>query len=117
MAEDRPKTEAKRRATPTRSAAARVANGVATAILIVARLAAAVLVVHVLFVVFSANRANRLVQVVGDLANSISLGLDDLFVLTDARIGVLVNFGLAALVWLVAGSILAGLVRRLAPSR
>ncbi|MGW2161141.1 hypothetical protein [Nonomuraea sp. NPDC001699] len=43
-----------------------------------------------------------------------SLGLADLFQLADPRWTTFVNDGLAAVVWLMAGSAVAGLVRRAA---
>jgi hypothetical protein len=71
-----------------------------------------VLVLHVAFQVFHANQGNGLVRFTGSLAGTLSLGLEDLFLLDDPRWETLVNYGLAALVWLIGGAIVAGLVRR-----
>jgi hypothetical protein len=84
----------------------------AGAVRLVTRLAALVLVMHVVFQVFHANRGNGLVRFTGTLADQLALGLRDLFLLTDPRWETLVNYGLAALVWLIGGAVVAGLVRR-----
>ncbi|MFI9596903.1 hypothetical protein [Nonomuraea sp. NPDC052265] len=81
------------------------------------RTAALALVLHALFTVFRANPANLWYRFVESPATGLSLGLADLFRLTDPRWTTLVNDGLAAVVWLVAGSAPAGLVRRAARQR
>ncbi|MEU0570546.1 hypothetical protein ABZ297_34860 [Nonomuraea sp. NPDC005983] len=85
------------------------------AVRVTSRLAALVLVLYALFKVFGANQANIWYQFVESMAGSLSLGLANLFELADARWTTLVDYGLAALVWLVIGSVVAGLIRRAAP--
>jgi len=41
-----------------------------------------------------------------------SLGLTDLFTFADAKLSAGVNYGIAAVIWLVITSIVVGLVRR-----
>ncbi|MQA93279.1 MAG: hypothetical protein GEV11_01085 [Streptosporangiales bacterium] len=85
---------------------ARVVMGVATVI-------AFILALHILFVVFQANPANAIVRTIDGWALDLSFGLRDLFLPDDERVRVLVNFGIAAVVYLVVGRILAGLIRRI----
>ncbi|WP_327091293.1 hypothetical protein OIE66_11815 [Nonomuraea sp. NBC_01738] len=82
---------------------------------IAARLIALVFVLHAAFAIFKANALNTWYQVVESLANSLSLGLTSLFQLSDVRWEVVVNHGLAAVVWLIAGSVITGLLRRTVP--
>ncbi|MEU8325063.1 hypothetical protein AB0C33_42435 [Nonomuraea sp. NPDC048881] len=110
----RPHRPARPRGTPV-TARRRVVSLVAYAVRLASRLAALSLALHGVFTAFRANPANGWYQLVESLASGLSLGLADLFQLADPRWTTLVNDGLAALVWLVAGSALAGLVRRTAP--
>ncbi|MFI6325729.1 hypothetical protein ACIBG8_50010 [Nonomuraea sp. NPDC050556] len=83
------------------------------AVRVATRLAALVLVLYAVFTVFRANPANIWYQFVESLAGSLSLGLSTLFQLADDRWEALVNYGLAAVVWLIVGSVLANLIRRI----
>jgi hypothetical protein len=73
---------------------------------------AAFLVLDVIFVIGSANPANGIVSFVKSWADSLSLGFKDLFTPTDPKLLVLVNYGIAAIFWLVVSSILAKVIRR-----
>jgi hypothetical protein len=79
------------------------------------RLAALVLTLYALFTVFGANPDNVWHRFVEGLAGLLSLGFEGLFQLADPRWEALVDYGLAAFVWLVLGSAVASLVRRAAP--
>ncbi|NUR86438.1 MAG: hypothetical protein HOY71_20325 [Nonomuraea sp.] len=92
-----------------------VVNLLVWAVKVASRLAALVLVLYAVFTIFKANPANAWYQFVESLAGLLSLGLANLFEFADARFTVLVNYGLAAIVWLIVGSVVAGLIRRLAP--
>jgi len=72
-----------------------------------------VLVAHVALLLGDANSANGITRFVAYWAERLQLGFRDLFTPADARVQVLVNYGLAALFWLVVSSVLARLVRRL----
>jgi hypothetical protein len=79
--------------------------------------AAVVLVLHVLLVAGEANPANgiaRFINDLADLADLASLGFKDLFTPEDAKLRVLVNYGIAALFWLALSTFLSRLIRRLA---
>jgi hypothetical protein len=73
---------------------------------------AAFLVLHVIFVIGDANQANGIVSFVKSWAESVSLGFKDLFQPSDPKLSVLVNYGIAAIFWLVVSAILAKVIRR-----
>jgi len=74
---------------------------------------AVVLVVHVVLTVGGANPGNPITSTVKALAEPVALAFKDLFAPADAKVRVLVNFGLAALFWLAVRAIVLKLVRRL----
>ncbi|MBK0866294.1 hypothetical protein INP57_05705 [Saccharopolyspora sp. HNM0986] len=69
-------------------------------------------VLHILFVVFDANQGNQFVSAVYTLAKTLVLGLGDVFTPNDALLGVVLNYGVAALVYLVIGRLIARALRR-----
>jgi hypothetical protein len=73
----------------------------------------AVLVVHILLTLLDANPANAFAQTVAYLANVFDLGLSDLFVQPNPKLSVALNYGVAAIIWLVITSLVTRLVRRL----
>ncbi|SDJ23980.1 hypothetical protein SAMN05192558_109238 [Actinokineospora alba] len=77
-------------------------------------LIALVLVVHVILVMGNANTANGITTFVRDTADVFVLAFKNLFAPEDAKLGVLINYGLAAIFWLVVTTIVARLIRRLA---
>ncbi|WP_433435203.1 hypothetical protein [Nonomuraea sp. CA-141351] len=93
----------------------RTVGALAYLVKVASRVAALVVVLYAVFTVFNANAANVWYRFVESLASSLSLGLANLFELADPRWTTLVNYGLAAVVWLIIGSALAGLIRRAAP--
>ncbi|SFP66855.1 hypothetical protein SAMN05421810_10341 [Amycolatopsis arida] len=74
---------------------------------------AAILVLHVVFVVGDANPDNGIVSFVRDWSDSLALGFKDLFTPDDAKLRVLVNYGIAAIFWLIVSSVLARIIRRI----
>lgn len=70
------------------------------------------LAVHVVFVIGEANQDNGIVAFVRGGADAFSLGFSDLFLPADFKLQVLVNYGLAAIFWLVVSSIVAKVIRR-----
>ncbi|TDC09472.1 hypothetical protein E1267_07405 [Nonomuraea longispora] len=93
----------------------RAVSAVAYLVKVASRVAALSVLLYALFTVFEANPANIWYRFVESLASWASLGLAGLFQLDDPRHTALVNYGLAAVVWLITGSALAGLIRRAAP--
>ncbi|RZQ65484.1 hypothetical protein EWH70_05850 [Amycolatopsis suaedae] len=95
----------------------RVAGVVANVVRWIGLVFAAVLVLHVIFVVGGANSANSIVRFIRSWAETLSLGFTDLFVIQDdAKLQVLVNYGIAALFWLIVSAIVAKVIRRLGGS-
>lgn len=71
-----------------------------------------IFLLHVLFVVFDANQGNEFVSIVYVLAKTLVLGLGDVFTPDDALLGVVLNYGLAALVYVVVGQLIIKSLRR-----
>lgn len=90
----------------------RTVGAVATVLRVIGLVIVAILVIHILLTLFDANPANAFATFIRDGANMFSLGLTDLFRLANAKATVAVNYGLAAVLWLVITSIVVGLVRR-----
>lgn len=91
----------------------RIVRLVAALIIVVAAVVTIALAMHIVFVGFSANQDNSIVSFVDDWATRFAWKFRDMFTPKDHRVGVLVNFGIAGAVYLIAGRIVAGLVRRL----
>lgn len=91
-----------------------VVGVVANVVRWVGLLFAVVLVVHVLLTVGEANPANGITRFFSWAADPLALAFKSLFTPADAQLRVLVNYGLAALFWLVGSAILSRLIRRLA---
>jgi hypothetical protein len=109
------RTPRSRRLTAGAAAARRRAVGLlATAISVVTTIVVLVLAVHIVFVAFEANTGNDLVNWFGDRATDLCWQFKDVFQPDNPKAEVAVNYGLAALVYLVVGRILVNLVRRLA---
>ncbi|MFI0351639.1 hypothetical protein [Actinomadura sp. 9N407] len=92
----------------------RVARVLATIVSVLTTVVVAVLAVHIVFVAFEANTANELVRTVAGWAGDLAWQFRDVFQPADHKLEVAVNYGLAALVYLIIGRIVVGLIRRLA---
>jgi hypothetical protein len=88
------------------------ASGVAGIIRLVVGLVVLIFALHVLFVVLDANEDNAVVSLVYGLAKTLVLGFGDVFTPHDAVIGVVLNYGLAALVYLVIGELIVKALQR-----
>lgn len=95
--------------TGLRRASALAASLIGFAVMIIC----VVLALHIAFVVFSANQDNSIVRTVDDWADWFAWRFRDIFVPKDERVRVLVNNGIAAAVYLIAGRIAANLIRRI----
>ncbi|MDQ3401892.1 MAG: hypothetical protein M3548_00665 [Actinomycetota bacterium] len=91
----------------------RIAGIVAGLIRWIGLLFALVLVAHIILVMGDANPDNWITGVVRDLADPFALAFKNLFTPEDAKLGVLINYGLAAVFWLVVSSVAAKFIRRL----
>jgi hypothetical protein len=91
-----------------------VVGVVATVVRWVGLVFAVVLVVHVLLTVGDANPDNGITKFFRATADPLALAFKSLFTPENAHLRVLVNYGLAALFWLVVSAVLSRLIRRLA---
>jgi hypothetical protein len=96
-----------------RTGVRRVSDTAAAAVRVIAMIICVLLALHIAFVVFSANHDNSIVRTVNDWADWFAWRFRDIFVPKDERVGVLVNYGIAAVVYLIVGRVLAGLIRRI----
>ncbi|MGH3919564.1 MAG: hypothetical protein ACRDSG_11120 [Pseudonocardiaceae bacterium] len=99
--------------TSVRRGRSRIFGILATLIRIVGWLFVVILVGHIALTLGDANPDNEITRFVAYWADRLLLGFQDLFTPADETVRVLVNYGLAALFWLVVSSVLARLVRRL----
>ena len=90
----------------------RVRDAIANAVVIVAVAAAIILAVHVVFVVFEANGANGIVKTINDWAETLAWKFKDVFTPANPKTAALVNYGLAAAIYLIVGRIVSGLIRK-----
>lgn len=86
--------------------------GLARIVQTIARVLAAVLVLGIVLVVLEANRDNAIVDAVLDAGRFLAGPFDDMFEPDDAKVRVAVNWGIAAAVYLIAGGLIARLLRR-----
>jgi hypothetical protein len=96
--------------------AARIFSLLATIVRVVCSVIAAVIVIYAVFVLFEANPNNALVQFAADWRNTFGWFTKDLFTPSDPKIAEAINAGLAALIWVVAGSLISKLIVRLTPT-
>ncbi|GAA1679257.1 hypothetical protein GCM10009830_27920 [Glycomyces endophyticus] len=85
---------------------------IAHVITIVFGLIALIILLHLAFVLLEANPGNPLVNIIGDMANWFSWLFRDMFTIDDPKVRAVVNYGLAALVYLLVGGAIAGAGRR-----
>ncbi len=95
------------------STARRGIDALANVLRIVGMLIVAVLVVHIVLTLLDANPANTLAALIRDAADTFNLGLADLFLPTDPKLGVLLNYGTAALLWFAITTVVVRIVRRI----
>jgi hypothetical protein len=96
--------------------AARVLTLLATIVRVACSVIAALIVVHAVFVLFEANPSNPLVTFTAGWRDTFGWFTKDLFRPSDPKIAEAINDGLAALIWVVAGSLLSKLIVRFAPT-
>lgn len=89
----------------------RTVNGV---INLVCGVFAVVLAVHIVLVLLEANPRNGFASFVEDFAGAVSLGLRGLFTPDSGKLAVLLNNGLAALIWLLIAAALTYAIRQFA---
>ena len=95
---------------------ARIFSLLATIVRVVCSVIAALIVIHAVFVLFEANPDNLLVRFTAGWRDTFGWFTKNLFMPSDPKIAEAVNDGLAALIWVVAGSLLSKLIVRLPPT-
>jgi hypothetical protein len=95
-----------------RTGVRRVSDTAAGLVRVIAMIICVLLALHIAFVVFSANHDNAIVRTVNTWADWFAWRFRDMFVPKDERVAVLVNYGIAAVVYIVVGRVVAGLIRR-----
>ena len=78
---------------------------------------AAILVVHIVLVVLGANPDNVAARFVAAAADSLTLGLANLFVVDGPTLQVVLSYGIPALAWLVIGAVIVAILRLVARPR
>lgn len=71
---------------------------------------AAVLALHIALVVFEVGPDNTIADNTADLADKLNLGIDDVFSPNGVKAHTLLNYGLAAVIWLLISAVLTKLV-------
>ncbi|MGH3451605.1 MAG: hypothetical protein ACRDQW_12950 [Haloechinothrix sp.] len=74
---------------------------------------ALILVVHIIFTIADANPENGIVQFINSWADPLTLGFQDLFQPEDENLRTLINYGVAAIFWLIVSSLGSRLIRRI----
>jgi hypothetical protein len=92
--------------------AAMARASIARAVMLLTSAIALVLVIGILLVVLEANRSNELVQFFRDAASLLAGPFDGLFTLDSNKAEKAVNWGIAAVVWLAIGRLIARLMLR-----
>ncbi|HEX3778122.1 MAG TPA: hypothetical protein VHX38_00505 [Pseudonocardiaceae bacterium] len=95
-------------------ARAKAVNLVASVIRWAGLIVVIILVVRVLLTVGGANPSNGITSFITSWSDPLAWGFKDLFTPGDAKLRVLVNYGIAAIFWLIVSSVIARLIRRLA---
>jgi uncharacterized membrane protein len=98
------------------STTTRIFTLVAAAVRAVAGVIAALILVHAAFVLFEANPANVLVQFTAGVRDSFGWFTKNLFTQPAGKTAEAINDALAALIYVVVGSLLSKLIVRLAPA-
>jgi hypothetical protein len=86
---------------------------VARIVMLITWILVGIIVAAILLRVFEANQSNSIVEGVTDLARTLVGPFKDLFKIDDPKVAIAVNWGLAALVYLAIGSIIARILRRM----
>jgi hypothetical protein len=72
-----------------------------------------VIAIGILLLLLGANQGNAVVQAVTDAARWLAGPFNGLFTLGDGTTSTALNWGIAAIVYLIVGALIAGLLRRM----
>lgn len=96
---------ARTRTASGRASAARIITGIGAVFAVIE-------VIYILMILLGANAGNAFVQFVRSIAEPLALFFPGLFPIGNATLAVLVNYGLAAIFWLVVTGLVARLFAR-----
>lgn len=85
---------------------------IANIVRIATALIALAFVLHIVFTLFGANQNSGFVAFDYDVAKIFVFGFGDVFTPNDAKLGLIANYGLAAIVYLVVGRVIYRTLRR-----
>ena len=85
---------------------------IATIVRIVGLVIVALLVGHIVLTLLDANPQNFLTEFVSNWAAQFNLGLGDLFTPEQPKMAVTLNYGVAAILWLLVTTVVIRLLRR-----
>ena len=93
--------------------ATRTASGTAARVIqLVGAVFALIEVIYILLILFGANAANAFMQFIKSLAEPLALFWPGLFPIANPDLNLIVNYGLAAVFWVVVAGVVARLVAR-----
>jgi hypothetical protein len=95
---------------PGSTAAASAALTLARVVRLAVGILAGIIVAGILLTVLNANQSNDIVSTVRDAARALVGPFDGMFTLDDADATIAVNWGIAAVVYLIVGAIVAHLI-------
>ena len=95
---------------------ARAFELIATIVRVVCSVIAAVIVVYAIFVLFEANPANPLVSFAKGWREDFGWFTNKLFTKPNAKMAEVINAIVAAIIWVVAGTVISKLIVRLTPA-
>jgi hypothetical protein len=98
----------------SRASRTRTIRMITSAVTFITGLFAVVLVAQIILVLAEANPANGFASFVDGFAGGVSLGFDGLFTPDSAKLATFLDYGLAAVVWLLIGAAINFLIRRFA---
>src|ERR1700712_3787588 len=98
------------------SSVGRIVGIVAAVVRTVCAVIAAVILVYAIFILFGANPTNGLVSFTRGFYQDFGGFTDNLFSTSNPKFGQAINVAIAAVIWVVAGSIVSKLIVRFAPS-
>jgi hypothetical protein len=88
---------------------------IARLVRLVTALVALVIVVAIVLRVLGANAGNVVVRDIHDVAKTLVGPFHNIFSLKNPKASIAANWGLAAVVWLIVGSVIASLIARIRP--
>ena len=94
-----------------------MALGLARIVRSIAGIVALIIVVAIVLFVIGANPNNQIVSAIHDAGAWLAGPFKNLFSIHNAKLAMAVNWGLAALVYLIVGHIIASLLVRMTPRR